>query len=1006
MARSQRLYFALASGLLIVASATTAVGQDSDGDGVPNPLEQNGYRFNITSGDLESCDPEADVPCFVSDPLSWSSDGDPYSDYQEATGVNMDATVGVPYNSPLVAAYPVIEVAMHQYSFTSNATITDSQGNSITQGEEYTSSVESTSSVSVTVATEASFPGGVSASAETTAEYSETRSYSATTSTEVQMDWESATCSELNNAGTLFMSLFARNSGGATALNVRPTFNIFIGEDLIATVLPDEPFRQSLAPGEESAPVVPIVGGNPLGITLSFQRLRALQTGAPVTIEVVDILADIQRWRPEDSNWECGTGETCSWTSFQNQILPRTLRLIVDFGYTGDPEASIPFRFRDNPYEYRVYTGSPASNPDFSLRDVLRVIDYELEGSGSSFAINDRPYPSQWLLTAQADDQGYSPILQEWEMAGEPDDLMDVRMPPEATLLMSSPDPIDAGPFIRSSALTRDFLHVTAVANPKGSIPIVAAEAHIAQYGAERVVPMRLSDDGSFWTTAGSGAPSPIFPVGAATSFVRFTDRSGAVRDGDPLRLPVAQATTCADLEPWDLNLGTGTTNTAIMSGPATVFPTGDLDYPAEVWCDVQNDVTRFFVPHQPGPGGNGLYGAVFVNERVAIVVGNGVILRSEDGGRSWEEVDLGGAEIGAALYDVVRRPDTGTLIAVGGDGSAAVVFRSTDDGVTWTRQTETGTSRTMLAVDNADGDTWWMVGQDRIMVSTDDGITWVGAPSDPGTTGRRVSVAFRDESYGIVLDEGTSVAGTGRTWLTTDGGQTWNNVFTATGVTDVAYAGEDVWYITQRTPGGAVYAHRSPGNGAGGTWELGPIAVYGSTHPRDVEFVTPDLGYVADDSGILRTDDGGQHWTWEARISATVPRDVAVFDHNRAIVAGTSRWIMHTSSGGGHPASSVSVDDIRIDTPTREATIHLEPNYPNPFRDRTTLAYELLQPGEVELSVHDILGRVVARPVKAVQSAGRYEVPFEAGGLAAGTYFVRLLGGGATEVRKLVVVR
>jgi photosystem II stability/assembly factor-like uncharacterized protein len=355
-------------------------------------------------------------------------------------------------------------------------------------------------------------------------------------------------------------------------------------------------------------------------------------------------------------------------------------------------------------------------------------------------------------------------------------------------------------------------------------------------------------------------------------------------------------------------------------------------------------------------------------------------------------------------MFDVVRRPDTGTLIAVGGDESAAVVFRSTDDGVTWTRQTSSGTSRTMFAADHAGGDTWWMVGQDRIMVSTDDGVTWVGAPSDPGTTGSRVSVAFRDENYGVVLDQGTSSGGTGRTWLTTDGGQTWNDVFTATGVTDVTYAGEDRWYITQRTPGGSVNALWSDDNAA--TWNVRPLATFGSTWPRDIEFVTPDLGYIADDNGILRTGDGGQTWTLEPRVSVTTPRDVAVFDHNRAIVAGTSRGILHTSSGGGHPVSAVGIEDDWSDQPVTEATFILEPNYPNPFGDRTTIAYALAAPGDVEMTVHDILGRVVARPVRTMQSAGRYEVPFEAQALAAGTYFVRLSVDGATEARKMVVVR
>ncbi len=85
----------------------------------------------------------------------------------------------------------------------------------------------------------------------------------------------------------------------------------------------------------------------------------------------------------------------------------------------------------------------------------------------------------------------------------------------------------------------------------------------------------------------------------------------------------------------------------------------------------------------------------------------------------------------------------------------------------------------------------------------------------------------------------------------------------------------------------------------------------------------------------------------------------------------------------------------------------------PHPVRDDATLRYYLDGEGFTDLLVYDAMGREVARPVARVyQDGGRwYDVPFDASGLASGTYFVRLRAEGFKgiafdETRTLVVVR
>lgn len=86
-------------------------------------------------------------------------------------------------------------------------------------------------------------------------------------------------------------------------------------------------------------------------------------------------------------------------------------------------------------------------------------------------------------------------------------------------------------------------------------------------------------------------------------------------------------------------------------------------------------------------------------------------------------------------------------------------------------------------------------------------------------------------------------------------------------------------------------------------------------------------------------------------------------------------------------------------------------PNYPNPFRERTTLEYVLPEPAKVRLAVYDVLGRQVRVLVDGEQKAGRHTVAWngrdESGKrMASGVYLARLVVDGQTKVRKLTFVR
>ena len=97
------------------------------------------------------------------------------------------------------------------------------------------------------------------------------------------------------------------------------------------------------------------------------------------------------------------------------------------------------------------------------------------------------------------------------------------------------------------------------------------------------------------------------------------------------------------------------------------------------------------------------------------------------------------------------------------------------------------------------------------------------------------------------------------------------------------------------------------------------------------------------------------------------------------------------------------STEDSPDNLPTK---YRLQQNYPNPFNPTTKMRYELPKRSNVSLKIYDILGRQVAVLVDEEKAAGRYEVRWDAGGIASGVYFYRIRTGNFVETKKLILLR
>jgi hypothetical protein len=171
---------------------------------------------------------------------------------------------------------------------------------------------------------------------------------------------------------------------------------------------------------------------------------------------------------------------------------------------------------------------------------------------------------------------------------------------------------------------------------------------------------------------------------------------------------------------------------------------------------------------------------------------------------------------------------------------------------------------------------------------------------------------------------------------------------------------------------------------------------------PQDMVPVSPgSLIYTISDD-TLKPDANG-FTTFKFRIDHTWDNDEirGVGDGNRhaKLPAGATSVLISCvfDDTTGMTASDVS----GISNPTL-ATI--QKIYPNPASDVTRIAYNVLEPGNVQVYVSDAIGRKVIAVAAGKQSFGTHESSVDVSSLTNGIYFVTVQVGNSTVTQKLTV--
>ncbi len=170
--------------------------------------------------------------------------------------------------------------------------------------------------------------------------------------------------------------------------------------------------------------------------------------------------------------------------------------------------------------------------------------------------------------------------------------------------------------------------------------------------------------------------------------------------------------------------------------------------------------------------------------------------------------------------------------------------------------------------------------------------------------------------------------------------------------------------------------------------------------------------GATDTDVFLARSTDGGQTFRSLAVSDVSFTPDPNVFFGDYIGVTAWNRTIhpiwMRMDGGVLSIWTARVTDEAFVDVggPVASRALLLRGAFPNPFRLATRMSYALSRAGHVSVTIFDLHGRVVARPVNEPQGVGEHSVDWDGGDHPAGIYVYGISANGATASGKLILVR
>lgn len=387
----------------------------------------------------------------------------------------------------------------------------------------------------------------------------------------------------------------------------------------------------------------------------------------------------------------------------------------------------------------------------------------------------------------------------------------------------------------------------------------------------------------------------------------------------------------------------------------------------AQTW-QVQNSGTTVALRH-----------VHFVNSNTGYVVGHsGTILKTTNGGQTWTKLafSIPSATIIGCFF---VNESTGWI---GGDMG---VMKTTDGGANWSFQTgPEGITKLYFL----DANTGWAVGGGDgvtptwgdIYKTTNGGTSWTKT-SKTTEWARFYGVQFVDANTGWAYAEvnGLLVG-------TTDGGTTWTTLLNNSPnlIRGIYFKDKNTgWFCGRSNTSGLSY--KTTNGGAAWTNIAGQINFALSS----VQFINDQTGFATSGPAIMKTTNGGV--SWAADYTGTVgfgSSSMHFPDANHGWAVGEGgiivRYLNNSSALNELSANEKSIRYVQLKT------------------GELNFRIEVLNSGNVDLSLYNLNGKKVANILNENKPAGKYELNYKST-LPKGIYIAKLLSGIESKSIKII---
>jgi photosystem II stability/assembly factor-like uncharacterized protein len=293
--------------------------------------------------------------------------------------------------------------------------------------------------------------------------------------------------------------------------------------------------------------------------------------------------------------------------------------------------------------------------------------------------------------------------------------------------------------------------------------------------------------------------------------------------------------------------------DTCLVIGTTDILKTTDG---GTTWDNIYHfDASNFGLP-----GTISINNSCFINNNIGWVVGTrswyvppmghqtGIILRTEDGGITWEVQNLPANAIPFSYLLGVDFTDQNNGWVSGASG---LIIHSTDGGLTWEIQ-NSGTTKDIRSIKFLNNLKGWFVADFSIMKSYDGGYSWLLSPNEPNITNAHLSaIDFSDNNNAWV----TGWSGT--ILMTNNAGLNWFNQMS--GTSQPLRAVQCIDTNTVFCSGmNAILKTTDSGN----NWISQNTGLTVWRYLNSISFINENEGWIVGDEGtLLKTTDGGLTW-------------------------------------------------------------------------------------------------------------------------------------------------